>query len=156
MFRPAQVAGWVLALMTLSGCTQPNTGSGGSANAQVWFPRNVQGNWVLCDVNPSDNVSAFPMLAMTFNPDQTYLMRLVKDGNRLEVQRGTYRFDEWNRRLYLHTGGQEQSYTAVVWFGRELRIEGRTPQNQAATATYVRSNLRVNPPEAPPTDRRPR
>lgn len=129
------------------GCSQKSPEA--SESHRPWLPRNVQGHWVLRDVDPPENASAFNILAVTFNPDQTYIMRLVKDGNRLETQRGTYRFDEWNRRLHLHTGGEQRSYTAMIWFGTTLRLDGQTPKGQAATATLVRSNLAVVPDAVP-------
>ncbi len=131
-------------LVGIAGCSGAHTGGSGEGKSN-WFPRNVQGNWVLRDVKPPQSAAQFPMVAVTFNEDYTYVARMVKDGNRLETPRGTYTYDAWNRRLYLHSGGEQRGYGAVVWFGSELHLGGQTADGKPISAVMVRSNLRVEP-----------
>lgn len=147
MLRRNLIVSFGLMAGMLAGCHKPTAEK--RDDQKMWIPLNVQGNWVLTDVNPPESVSAFSIQAITFNSDQTYVARILKDANRFETVRGTYRYDEWSHRLYLHSGPDQRDYSAMIWFGKELRLGSSAAQGQTVTAILARSNLRVIPDVVP-------
>lgn len=146
------------AAVLLAGCS--GQGDKSKRDSQMtWNMTGLPGNWVLRDVYPPEGARNFALVGVTFNRDYTYVGRTVRDGQRIETSRGTYTYDEWARKLTLHTGNEKRDYGAWILFGTELRVEGQTPDGGKVTAVMVRSNLPVEPlSSAPPanSDRRAR
>lgn len=143
MTRQMMLVGLGLALW--AGCTQQN----GSASREPMFPRGVQGNWVLKDVHPVEAAEQYGIAQAHFKPDLTFTA-VSRHGTQLEQARGTYTYDEWTKQLKLFIGSQQRTYTAAVWFGNELRVEGDMPDGKKVAAVMIRSNLPMPEPRTDP------
>src|SRR5690606_15188963 len=110
----------LIALLSLTGCGMTT----------------VQGNWVLRDVTPPEATGHFDIAEARLNPDGTYIAK-VRRGDRVETARGTYTYEDWGRQLTLRSGGVERTYTATIWFGVHMRVEGQTPDGKPLTAVLA-------------------
>ena len=95
--------------------------------------QDLQGSWVMRDVQPPEGKKHYNLAKVTFKKDNTFESTAIKDGEKV-ISKGTYKYDLFKKQLTLKTKGKELQYMACVWWGNELRVEKKMPDGTKITA----------------------
>jgi len=97
----------------------------------------IQGSWIMRDIKPPEARKYFNLAKATFNEDMTFEAVTVKDGQK-STSKGTYKYDNWTRKLTLYTNDKELEYSAIPWWIDMLRVEKKMPDGGKVTMTMTK------------------
>ena len=99
----------------------------------------VKGDWVLHEVRPPSAKHHFNISRIRFTDDLNFTVLAEGDDGQQIESKGSYTYSDWTRELKLHMGAKELTYTAVVWWTNELRLERELDTGNAIQARFKRA-----------------
>jgi len=96
----------------------------------------VTGDWVLQEVRPPSAKRHFNISRINFQGDLNFTVTAAGEDNKQIESKGTYTYNEWTRELNLRMGAKELSYTAMLWWMSELRLERKLDDGNKMEARF--------------------
>ena len=100
----------------------------------------VTGDWVLQDVRPSSAKQHFNISRINLQDDLNFTVTAAGEDDRQIESKGTYTYNEWTRELSLRMGAKELTYTAMVWWMSELKLERKLDDGNKMEARFQQAS----------------